>query len=276
MHKNSTIVDFTKFLSAFLFGFVILGIISFALEVQPFQVTLSFILVNGSRFITLLTSSLYFLLSNMTISFKTKLFPSVRKFNKFLNLLLSIQMYFALCTCLLTFRFSMLESVFTSAYALHNIAFAVFFVVLYISNKVSINKAFIYVLGGVYIGFWYAYNFFADYISIDISDIIPVVIIVFYMIIFDLFSIPPLKSLFYYTVIEETFNDEETEMICISAAKNDKGETEMLMITDRYKHKYVISNRSTNEITCVDESSISNINKDLRNDLELYLVCNRL
>ena len=85
MYKNSTLVDFTKFLSAFVFGFVILGIISFALDVQPFQLTPSFIFVNGSRFVTLLISSLYFLLSETSISFKTKLFPSVKRFDKFLN-----------------------------------------------------------------------------------------------------------------------------------------------------------------------------------------------
>lgn len=79
----------------------------------------------------------------------------------------------------------------------------------------------------------------------------------------------------YMLKIEETFNDEETEMICISAAKNDKGEIEMLMITDRYEHKYVIYNHSTNEITRVDENNIMSINKDLRNDLELYFLCNR-
>lgn len=275
MYKNSTIVDFTKFLSAFLFGFVILGIISFALDVQPFQVTLSFILVNGSRFVTLLISSLYFLLSETAISFKTKLFPSVKRFDKFLNSILSLQMYFALCTCLLTLRFSLLEGVFTSAYALYNIAFSIFFVVLYLSNKASINKAFIYISGSLYIGFWYAYNFFTDYVSVDISDIVPVVIIVFYMLFFGLFPIPPLKALFYYTVIEETFNDKETEMICISAAKNEKGEIEMLMITDRYEHKYVIYNHSTNEATRVDENNIMSINKDLQKDLGLFIICNR-
>lgn len=276
MYKNSTIVDFTKFLSAFLFGFVILGIISFALDVQPFQVTLSFILVNGSRFVTLLISSLYFLLSETAISFKTKLFPSVKRFDKFLNSILSLQMYFALCTCLLTLRFSLLESAFTSAYSMQNIAFSAFFVLLYLSNKISINKAFIYISGGVYIGFWYAFNFFTDYVSVDISDIVPVVIIAFYMMIFDLFPIPPLRFFFYHTVIDEIFNEKETEMVCISAAKNDNCEIEMLMITDRYEHKYVIYNHSTNEITRVDENNIMSINKDLRNDLELYLVCNRL
>lgn len=275
MYKNSTIVDFTKFLSAFLFGFVILGIISFALDVQPFQVTPSFILVNGSRFVTLLISSLYFLLSNTPVSFKTKLFPSVKKFDKFLNSLLSLQMYIALCTCLLSLRFSLIKEVFTSAYYVQNIVFSAFFVLLYLSNKISINKAFIYISGGVYIGFWYAYNFFTDYACVDISDIIPVVIIVFYMMIFDLFSIPPLKAFFYHTVIEETFNDKETEMSCISAAKNDKGETEMLMITDRYEHKYVIYNHSTNEITRVDENNIMSINKDLQKDLGLFIICNK-
>lgn len=275
MYKNSKIVDFTKFLSAFLFGFVILGIISFALDVQPFQLTPSFILVNGSRFVTLLISSLYFLLSNTPVSFKTKLFPSVKKFDKFLNSLLCIQMLFALCTCLLTLRFSLLESAFTSAYSMQNIAFSAFFVLLYLSNKISINKAFIYISGSLYIGFWYAYNFFTDYVSVDISDIIPVVIIVFYMLFFGLFPTPSLKLLFYYNVIEETFNDEETEMICISAVKNNKGETEMLMITDRYENKYVIYNHSTNEITRVDENNIMSINKDFRNDLELFIICNR-
>lgn len=273
MYKNSTLVDFTKFLSAFLFGFVILGIISFALDVGPFEITPSFILVNGSRFITLLISSLYFLLSETSISFKTKLFPSVKKFNKFLNSLLSVQMYFALCAGILTLRFSMLESIFTSAYALHNIAFSAFFVVLYLSNKTSINKAFIYILGGVYIGFWYAYNFFADYISVDISDIIPVIIIVFYMMIFGLFPTPSLKALFYYNLIEETFNDEETEMICISAAKNDKGETEMLMITDR--QEYVIYNRSTKDKVLVDEDNLMSINEDLRKELGLFIISNK-
>lgn len=276
MYKNSTLVDFTKFLSAFVFGFVILGIISFALDVQPFQLTPSFIFVNGSRFVTLLISSLYFLLSNTPVSFKTKLFPSVKQFDEFLNSLLNLQMYIALCTCLLSLRFSLIKEVFTSAYYMQNIVFSAFFVLLYLSNKISINKAFIYISGGAYIGFWYAYNFFTDYVSVDISDIIPVVIIVFYMMIFDLFSIPPLKAFFYHTVIEETFNDKETEMICISAAKNDKGEIEMLMITDRYEHKYVIYNHSTNEATRVDENNIVSINKDLQNDLELYLVCNRL
>lgn len=275
MYKNSTIVDFTKFLSAFLFGFVILGIISFALDVQPFQVTLSFILVNGSRFVTLLISSLYFLLSETAISFKTKLFPSVKRFDKFLNSILSLQMYFALCTCLLTLRFSLLESAFTSAYSMQNIAFSAFFVLLYLSNKSSINKAFIYVLGGVYIGFWYAYNFFTDYVSVDISDIIPVVIIAFYMMIFDLFPIPPLRFFFYHTVIDEIFNEKETEMVCISAAKNDNCEIEMLMITDRYEHKYVIYNHSTNEATRVDENNIMSINKDLQKDLGLFIICNR-
>lgn len=77
----------------------------------------------------------------------------------------------------------------------------------------------------------------------------------------------------YMLKIEETFNDEETEMICISAAKNDKGEIEMLMITDR--QEYVIYNRSTKEKTRVDENNIMSINKDLRNDLELYFLCNR-
>lgn len=273
MHKNSTIVDFTKFLSAFLFGFVILGIISFALDVQPFQVTPSFILVNGSRFVTLLISSLYFLLSNTPVSFKTKLVPSVKKFDKFLNSLLSVQMLFSLCTCLLTIRFSLLEGVFTSAYYMQNIAFSAFFVLLYLSNKISISKAFIYISGSLYIGFWYAYNFFTDYVSVDISDIIPVVIIVFYMLFFGLFPIPPLKGLFYYTAIEETFNDKETEMICISAAKNDKGETEMLMITDR--QEYVIYNRSTKDKVLVDEDNFMSINEDLRKDLGLFIICNK-
>lgn len=276
MHKNSTIVDFTKFLSAFVFGFVILGTMAVVLSALPYQVSPYFVLVNGSKFITLLISSLFFLMSNAPVSFKTKLFPSVKKFDKFLNSLLSLQMYIALCTCLLSLRFSLIKEVFTSAYYMQNIAFSAFFVLIYLSNKILINKAFIYVLGGVYIGFWYAYNFFTDYVSVDMSDIVPVVIIVFYMMIFDLFSIPPLKAFFYHTVIEETFNDKETEMVCISAVKNEKGETEMLMITDRYEHKYVIYNHSTNEITRVDENNILSINKDFRNDLELYLVCNRL
>lgn len=274
MYKNSTLVDFTKFLSAFLFGFVILGIISFVLDIEPFQITPSFILVNGSRFIVLLISSLYFLLSNTPVSFKTKLFSSSAKSYKFLDSLFMIQMLFSLCACLLTIRFSLLEGVFTSAYYMQNIAFSAFFVLIYLSNKISINKAFIYILGGVYIGFWYAYNFFAD-LSVDISDIIPIVIIVFYMMIFNLFPIPPLKSFFYHAVINETFNDKETEMICISAAKNDSGETEMLMITDRYEHKYIVYNHTTNEITRVDENNIMNINKNLRKDLELYFFCNR-
>lgn len=184
-------------------------------------------------------------------------------------------MYFALCTCLLTLRFSLLEGAFTSAYSMQNIAFSAFFVLLYLSNKISINKAFIYISGGMYIGFWYAYNFFTDYVSIDISDIIPLVIIVFYMLFFGLFPTPSLKFLFYYNVIEETFNDEETEMICISAAKNEKGETEMLMITDKYEHKYVIYNHSTNEITRVDENNIKSINEDLRKDLGLFIICNK-
>ena len=77
-------------------------------------------------------------------------------------------------------------------------------------------------------------------------------------------------------IFTEDRMDKETEMICISAAKNDKGEIEMLMITDRYEHKYVIYNHSTNEATRVDENNIVSINKDLQNDLELYLVCNRL
>lgn len=275
MYKNSTISYLVRFVSAFLFLFVILGIISFSLDIQPFQLTPSFIFVNGSRFVALLISSLYFLLSETSISFKTKLFPSVKRFDKFLNSILSLQMYFALCTCLLTLRFSLLEGVFTSAYALYNIAFSAFFVLIYLNNKISINKAFIYISGGVCIGFWYACNFFKDYVSVDISDIIPVVIIVFYMMTFDLFSIPPLKAFFYHTVIEETFNDKETEMICISAAKNDKGETEMLMITDRYEHKYVIYNHSTNEATRVDENNILSINKDLQKDLGLFIICNR-
>lgn len=276
MNKNSTLVGFTKFLSAFLFGFVILGIISFALDVEPFQITPSFILVNGSRFIVLLISSLYFLLSNTPASFKTKLFPSSAKSYKFLDSLFMIQMLFSLCTCLLTIRFSLLEGVFTSAYYMQNIAFSAFFVLIYLCNKISINKAFIYILGGAYIGFWYSYNFFADYISVDISDIIPIVIIVLYMMIFNLFPIPPLKSFFYHTVINETFNDKETEMICISAAKNDSGETEMLMLTDVYKYKYIVYNYSNNEITRVDENNIMSINKNLRKDLELYFLCNRL
>lgn len=275
MYKNSTIPYLVRFVSAFLFLFVILGIISFSLDIQPFQLTPSFIFVNGSRFVALLIPSLYFLLSETSVSFKTKLFPSTKKFDKFLNSILSLQMYFALCTCLLTLRFSLLESAFTSAYSMQNIAFSAFFVLLYLSNKISINKAFIYILGGVYIGFWYAYNFFTDYVSVDISDIVPVVIIVFYMMIFDLFPIPPLKFFFYHTVIDETFNEKETEMICISAAKNDKGEIEMLMITDRYEHKYVIYNHSTNEITRVDENNIMSINKDLRKDLGLFIICNR-
>lgn len=270
MYKNSTLVDFTKFLSAFLFGFVILGIISFTLDVEPFQITPSFILVNGSRFITLLISSLYFLLSNTPISFKTKLFPSSAKFNKFLDSLLMIQMLFSLCTCLLTIRFSLLEGVFTSAYYMQNIAFSAFFVLIYLSNKTSINKAFIYVLGGVYIGFWYAYNFFFSY---DIIDFISVAVIVFYMMIFGLFPTPSLKALFYYNLIEETFNDEETEMICISAVKNDKGETEMLMITDR--QEYVIYNRSTKDKVLVDEDNFMRINEDLRKDLGLFIICNK-
>ena len=184
-------------------------------------------------------------------------------------------MLFALCTCLLTLRFSLLESAFTSAYYMQNIAFSAFFVLLYLSNKISINKAFIYISGSLYIGFWYAYNFFTDYVSVDISDIIPVVIIVFYMLFFGLFPIPPLKAFFYHTVIEETFNDKETEMVCISAAKNDKGETEMLMITDRYEHKYVIYNHSTNEITRVDEDNFMSIHKDLQKDLGLFIICNK-
>lgn len=271
MYKNSTISYLVRFASAFLF--VILGIITFALDMQPFQLTPSFILVNGSRFITLLISSIYFWLSNTPVSFKTKLFPSTKKFDKFLNSILSLQMYFALCTCLSTLRFSLLEGVFTSAYALYNIAFAVFFVVLYLSNKASINKAFIYITGGMYIGFWYAYNFFTDYVSIDISDIIPVIIIVFYMLFFGLFPTPSLKSLFYYNLIEEIFNDEETEMICISAVKNDKGEIEMLMITDR--QEYVIYNRSTKEKTRVNKDNFISINEDLRKDLGLFIICNR-
>ena len=117
--------------------------------------------------------------------------------------------------------------------------------------------------------FWYAYNFFAD-LSVDISDIIPIVIIVFYMMIFNLFPIPPLKSFFYHTVINETFNDKETEMICISAAKNDKGETEMLMITDR--QEYVIYNRSTKDKVLVDEDNFMRINEDLRKDLGLFII----
>lgn len=273
MYKNSTISYLVRFISAFLFLFVIFGIISFSLDIQPFQITPSFILVNGSRFVALLISSLYFLLSNTPVSFKANLFPSVKRFDKFLNSILSLQMYFALCTCLLTLRFSLLEGVLTSAYALYNIAFAVFFVVLYLSNKASINKAFIYITGGLYIGFWYAYNFFTDYVSIDISDIIPLVIIVFYMLFFGLFPTPSLKFLFYYNVIEETFNDEETEMICISAAKNDKGEIEMLMITDR--QEYVIYNRSTKEKTRVNEDIFMSINEDLRKDLGLFIICNR-
>ena len=273
MYKNSTLVDFTKFLSAFLFGFVILGIISFALDVEPFQITPSFILVNGSRFIILLISSLYFLLSNTPVSFKTKLFPSSAKFYKFLDSLLMIQMLFSLCTCLLTIRFSLLESVFTNAYYMQNVAFSAFFVLIYLSNKTSINKAFIYISGGIYIGFWYAYNFFTDYVSVDISYIILVIIIVFYMMIFGLFPTPSLKALFYYNLIEETFNDEETEMICISAAKNDKGETEMLMITDR--QEYVIYNRSTKEKTLVDEDNLMSINEDLRKELGLFIISNK-
>ena len=266
-------IDFTKFLSAFLFGFVILGIISFALDVAPFQITPSFILVNGSRFIILLISSLYFLLSNTPVSFKTKLFPSVKKFNKFLDSLLMIQMLFSLCTCLLTIRFSLLEGVFTSAYYMQNIAFSAFFVLIYLSNKTSINKALIFISGGIYIGFWYAYNFFTDYVSVDISDIILVINIVFYMMIFGLFPTPSLKALFYYNLIEETFNDEETEMICISVAKNDKGETEMLMITDR--QEYVIYNRSTKEKTLVDEDNLMSINEDLRKELGLFIISNK-
>lgn len=273
MYKNSTIAYFAKFISAFLFFGVILGIIIFALDVQPFLITPSFVFINIGKFITLLISSLYFLFSNASISFKTRLFPSARKFNKFLNSLLNIQMYFALCTGILTLRFSMLESIFTSAYYMQNIAFSVFFVLIYLSNKTSINKAFIYILGGVYIAFWYAYNFFADYISVDISDIIPIVIIVFYMMIFGLFPTPSLKALFYYNLIEETFNDEETEMICISAAKNDKGETEMLMITDR--QEYVIYNRSTKDKVLVDEDNFMSINEDLRKDLGLFIICNK-
>ena len=273
MNKNSTLVGFTKFLSAFLFGFVILGIISFALDVEPFQITPSFILVNGSRFIVLLISSLYFLLSNTPASFKTKLFPSPAKSYKFLDSLFMIQMLFSLCTCLITIRFSLLEGVFTSAYYMQNIAFSAFFVLIYLCNKISINKAFIYILGGVYIGFWYAYNFFFSY---DIIDFISVAVIVFYMMIFGLFSIPPLKSFFYHTVIIESINEKETDMVCISATKNDKGETEMLMITDRYEHKYIVYNHTTNEITRVDENNIMNINKNLKKDLELYFLCNRL
>lgn len=96
------------------------------------------------------------------------------------------------------------------------------------------------------------------------------------MMIFGLFPTPSLKALFYYNLIEETFNDEETEMICISAAVNEKGETEMLMITDRYEHKYIVYNHTTNEITRVDENNIMNINKNLKKDLELYFLCNRL
>ena len=126
MNKNSTLVDFTKFLSAFLFGFVILGIISFALDVEPFQITPSFILVNGSRFIVLLISSLYFLLSNTPVSFKTKLFPSSAKFYKFLDSLLMIQMLFALCSCLYTLRFSLINEAFTGASYMQNIAFSAF------------------------------------------------------------------------------------------------------------------------------------------------------
>ncbi|MGN0516335.1 hypothetical protein [Eubacterium sp.] len=273
MYKNSTIPYLVRFVSAFLFLFVIFGIITFALDVQPFQFTPSFIFVNGSRFVALLISSLYFLLSETSISFKTKLFPSTKKFDKFLNSMLSLQMYFALCTCLLTLRFSLLEGAFTSAYSMQNIAFSAFFVLLYLSNKISINKVFIYISGGVYIGFWYAYNFFTDYVSIDISDIIPLVIIVFYMLFFGLFPTPSLKLLFYYNVIEETFNDEETEMICISAVKNDKGEIEMLMITDR--QEYVIYNRSTKEKTLVDEDNYMSINEDLQKDLGLFIICNR-
>lgn len=273
MYKNSTLVDFTKFLFAFLFGFVILGVISFALDVEPFQITPSFILVNGSRFITLLISSLYFLLSNTPISFKTKLFPSSAKFNKFLDSLLMIQMLFSLCTCLLTIRFSLLEGVFTSAYALRNITFSAFFVIIYFSNKTTVNKAFVYISGSLYIGFCYAYNLFVNYINFDISDIISAIVVVFYMLIVGLFPTPSLKSFFYYTVIEESFNDEETEMICISAAKNDKGETEMLMITDR--QEYVIYNRSTKDKVLVDEDNLMSINEDLRKDLGLFIICNK-
>ena len=273
MYKNSTIAYFAKFISAFLFFGVILGIIIFALDVQPFLITPSFVFINIGKFITLLISSLYFLLSNTPVSFKTKLFPSSAKSYKFLDSLFMIQMLFSLCTCLLTIRFSLLEGVFTSAYYMQNIAFSAFFVLIYLSNKISINKAFIYILGGVYIGFWYAYNFFADYVSVDISDIIPVIIIVFYMMIFGLFSTPSLKALFYYNLIEETFNDEETEMICISAVKNDKGETEMLMITDR--QEYVIYNRSTKDKVLVDEDNFMSINEDLRKDLGLFIICNK-
>lgn len=273
MYKNSTIAYFAKFISAFLFFGVILGIIIFALDVQPFLITPSFVFINIGKFITLLISSLYFLFSNASISFKTRLFPSARKFNKFLNSLLNIQMYFALCTCLLTLRFSLFEDILTSAYALRNITFSAFFVIIYFSNKTTVNKAFVYISGSLYIGFCYAYNLFVNYINFDISDIISAIVVVFYMLIVGLFPTPSLKSFFYYTVIEESFNDEETEMICISAAKNDKGETEMLMITDR--QEYVIYNRSTKDKVLVDEDNFMSINEDLRKDLGLFIICNK-
>ena len=62
-------------------------------------------------------------------------------------------------------------------------------------------------------------------------------------------------------------------MICISAAKNDKGETEMLMITDR--QEYVIYNRSTKDKVLVDEDNFMSINEDLRKDLGLFIICNK-
>lgn len=266
-------IDFTKFLSAFLFGFVILSILLACLIAKPYYIKPYFFVVNGSKYITLLISSLFFLLANTSISFKAKLFPSSAKFNKFLDSLLMIQMLFALCSCLYTLRFSLINEAFTGARCMQNISFSAFFVIIYLSNKTLINKAFIYVLGGMYIGFWYTYNFF---FSNDIIDFISVAVIVFYMMIFGSFSIPPLKSFFYHTVIIESINEKETDMVCISAAKNDKGETEMLMLTDVYKHKYIVYNHSTNEITRVDENNIMSINKSLRKDLELYFLCNRL
>ena len=156
-------IDFTKFLSAFLFGFVILSILLACLIAKPYYIKPYFFVVNGSKYITLLISSLFFLLANTSISFKAKLFPSSAKFNKFLDSLLMIQMLFALCSCLYTLRFSLINEAFTGASCMQNIAFSAFFVIIYLSNKTLINKAFIYVLGGVYIGFWYAYNFFFGY-----------------------------------------------------------------------------------------------------------------
>lgn len=41
------------------------------------------------------------------------------------------------------------------------------------------------------------------------------------------------------------------------------------------KHKYIVYNYSTNEITRVDENNIMSINKNLKKDLELYFFCNR-